>query len=264
MQDETERMEQGYEVDTLYADQEYSPMVAGTLEERRDDAPGERRKKRCVKCKRFKWMDEDFWTDNSRPDGRSIYCKACRSDMRRGTPAVSSMPSLAPETTQGTAPKPQVSIHAGWGTRIELPGATGADWKDQLGQEHEQADEVEAGAELDSLPDLLSRGRASLDELVQDGGATFPAVTLDDFLNLEHAPAVWVGPAGVSVMASSNTGPGFTRGAIAYNVLTPGGEGPGFTVDAVMARYLVELLARLRLGVAGVTAPLGVMVYGGR
>jgi hypothetical protein len=93
-------------------------------------------------------------------------------------------------------------------------------------------------------------------ELVEPARSTMGRIALGEYMALEEAPSVWIGPAGVSVMAS----PG--AGGVEYAVLTPHGDGPPFRTDREQAHYIAGLLADKHAARPGVALE-GVMVYGG-
>jgi hypothetical protein len=188
--------------------------------------------KLCSRCKQWKPRD-GFNRRTVASDGLQSWCKRCMAVAAGRSPIT----PVKPLGSRG------VSIRAGWGVSAPAPAAPAP--APVVAAPAPVAVEVAAPAREEVPVELVEAARSTLGKL-----------TLGEYLTLEEAPSVWIGPGGVSVMAS----PG--AGGVEYAVLTPHGDAPGFRTDRDAAHYIAGLLADKHAARPGVALE-GVMVYGG-
>lgn len=198
--------------------------------------------KTCTKC--HKWQPlANFAKNRQAADGLTYWCRTCKSDYNR------SLKGLPPkERPAAPARLAGVTIRPGWGVTTNAHAVAHAALA--------MAKEIVAPASSADTPEEQEEQTEPM-ELVDLSKSTMPKMSLDDFAALEEAPAVWIGPAGICVMAA----PGVDGGAARYFVLSPYGDAPAFETTRDAAAYIVRLLVHFHASDAATLE--GVMAYGG-
>lgn len=240
------------------------------ISERRVDTPAGAYKgpaKWCLRCKATKPLTPEFYyRDNSNGDGWMNHCKEChRKPSPNGRGFRGGRKQMATMGARG------VKVHAGWAVDTIMrpmpasypaasastvpPGAL--DRSPAAPMLVVEAPPAAPVSEESAPVAAAVERRAEPMEMVEPSRSTMGRISLGEYMALEEAPSVWIGPAGVSVMAT----PG-AAGGPEYAVLTPYGDAPGFRTDREAAHYIAGLLVDRHAAMPG-AALEGVMVHGG-
>jgi hypothetical protein len=191
----------------------------------------------CIRCRKTIPLNRDYWyKDASSDDGWMGHCKACH---KRPSPNGRYFNGVHAAKLRALGSH-GVTVRAGHGvvsapapvTRIApVPPAAPAENPAPAAPVRPYDPRKETKEERP-----VEREGEQTVELVDASRSFMGKTTLGEYMSLEEAPSVWVGPAGVSVMA--------TRGqaGVEYSVVTPFGDAPSFATTRDAAHYIVGLL----------------------